>query len=260
MSVPRALYAILALSLTLTACSDDGTTATAVADPAAFEELSFRFPEATREALFPTEVAEAAVSTAPAGVVSDDDEAPPPSDVDSKIISALTWVGFQSNYAFSSARQTYTGNHGEISTTATVTYDSKVIGTQPQSRVSTTPYLLDGGREKTLWIDAYVFTDQQCGLKVDGNSLHVASWQWFLGAVANWGEDRQTTQAFPPVEQEPCQEEIGSDATGSGSGFGDGGNDGGGLVTCWYLVTFDLATGEVLDAQFLYCDDALEGG
>ena len=178
----------------------------------------------------------------------------------SKIISALTWVGFQSNYAFSSARQRYTGNHGEISTTATVTYDSQVIGSQPMSRESTTPYLLDGGREKTLWIDAYVFTDQKCGLKVDGSSRHVAEWQWFLGAVSNWGTDLLTTQAFPPVEQPPCEEQVVTDATNSGAGLEGDTNDGGGLVTCWYLVTFDLSTGEVLEAQFLYCDDVVEGG
>lgn len=260
MSASRALCAVMLLSLSAAGCSEEAATAVAAPGHEMAEDLSFRFPDATKETLIHAEVDDAATSTAPAAVIHDGDLAPPPDAAVAKIISALTWVGFSPTYAFSSARQTYTGNHGEITTTATVTFDAKVIGVQPSSRESTMPYLLDAGRSKTLWVDAYVFTDQQCGLKVDGSSLHVASWQWFLGAVANWGKDSETTQAFPPVEQEPCVEENAMDGPGTGTGGGSGDSGSGGLVSCWYVVTFDLKTGEVVDARFLYCDDVLEGG
>jgi hypothetical protein len=262
MSPTRALCALLAFSVVTTACAED--LSTSIANPASEipPDLVFRFPDAGDETLTHTEVDRVASTDAPAAVLNEDDleEVTPDYDAVAKIVSASTWVGFDPTYAYSSARQRYTGNHGQISTTATVTYAGQVLGVQPASREHTVPYLLDFGNEKTLWVDAYVFTNQECGLKVDGSSSHSASWQWFLGTVANWGEDSETTQAFPPVEQEPCQEEIPVGDSGTGGGAEGDGGGGSNLMTCWYLVTFDLGSGDVVDAQFLYCDGALEGG
>lgn len=266
MSPSRALCAVLSLSLAVTACAEDPASSIASSGSEIPADLALRFPEVTNETLIRVDVDPAASADAPAAVLGDEDALDNPEDVTpdydavAKIVSASTWVGFNPTYAFSSARQRYTGNHGEISTTATLTYSGSVIGVQPASRESTVPYLLDFGNEKTLWVDAYVFTNQGCGLKIDGSSSHSASWQWFLGAVANWGEDSETTQAFPPVEQPPCSEETPVDDGGNGGGAEGSGGGGANLMTCWYLVTFDLGSGDVTDAQFLYCDGALEGG
>lgn len=258
MSPSRALCAALSLSLAVVACGEHRPKS--IMDPVVEvpSDLAFRFPDATDEMLIHTEVGGGTSADTPAAVLSEQDdpeEVTPDYDAVAKIVSASTRVGFNPGYAYSAARQRYTGNHGEIETAATVTYAGRIIGIQPASRENTVPYLLDFGNEKTIWVDAYVFTDQQCGLEVDGSSFHSASWQWFLGTVANWGEDSETTQAFPPVAQDSCEEEVFID-----EGTGSAGPEGDGLVTCWYLVTYDLNTGEVIDAEFLYCDGSLEGG
>lgn len=260
MSLSRALCAFLVTCAASAACSEEPATSVGIPEAAAPVDLDLTFPDVSNRTLVRTEVEQAVADpSGPAPVFADD----PPDDsseplVASKIISASTNVGFQYDYAFSSGRQRYTGNHGEISTTATVSYAGTVLGTQPASRQVTGPYLLDGGQEHTLWVDAYVFVDQRCGLKVNGDSQHLASWQWFIGTVANFGEDRMTTQAFPPADQPPCEEIV--EPYGPGGGNESGGSEDGGVVTCWYLVTIDYQTGEIIDARFLYCDGVEEGG
>ena len=114
-----------------------------------------------------------------------------------------------------------------------------------RSDTDATPFLLDWGIVKSISTEAYVFTGQDCGLAVAGNSHHEASWQWFLaGPVPNWGSASMSSQAFPPVEQPPCDP-----VEQPNGGGGGGGSSGGGSLTCWYWVTYDQHTGEVLDAD-----------
>jgi hypothetical protein len=264
MSNLRALCAAGLLASAVVACSEEPTTSVRPAEVDTPADLTFTFPAVTNGTLIHSEVEVVPAPSAPTAVLYEEDpsspEDPPPPPLPSKIISSSTTVGFlDGTIAYSSARQLYTGNHGRISTTATVSYSGTVIGTQPASREVTGPYLLDGGREKTLWVEAYVHTDQTCGLRVKGDSLHQASWQWFLGPVSNFGEDSETSYSFPPVDQPPCEETIEPYGPGGG-GVEGGGAEGNEVVTCWYLVTIDYQTGEIIDAQFLYCDGLEEGG
>jgi len=263
MSQMRALCAIALLAAVTVACSEEPATAVPTAEVAAPVDLVFTFPDVTNRTLIRREVEIVEAPSGPASVLYDEDpsspEDPPPPPAPSKLITTATQVGYRDRYAHSSGRQSYTGNHGEISTTATVSYEGTVIGTTTQFNESTVPFLTDFGVEKTLAVETYVFTDQSCGLRVEGRSEHVASWQWFLGSVANWGRDARTTVGFPPYEQPPCEEVI--EPLGPGGGGAEGGGaEGEEVVTCWYLVTIDYRTGEIIDAQFLYCDGVGEGG
>jgi len=259
----RARCLVAGLAAAAVACSEEPATSVPVVEVAGPVDLDFTFPDVTNRTLTRSENDEVQSASGPAAVVYEEDltlsDDPPPPPVASKIISSVTEVGHQDRYAYSRARQRYTGNHGEISTTATVSFEGTVVGTTTQYKESTVPYLTDFGLEKTLLVETYVFTDQRCGLRVEGRSEHVASWQWFLGAVSNWGKDAQTSMAFPPFEQPRCEDAV-EPSGGGGGGSGGGGSDGGGVVTCWYWVTIDYQTGEIIDSRFLYCDGVEEGG
>ena len=263
MSHLRASCAVAVLVASLVACSEEPTTSVPLAEVGTPVDLVFTFPDVTNQTLIRREIEVVEDGAGPAAVLYDEDPSleddPPPPPVEPKLISVLTEVGHQDGYAYSRSRQRYTGNHGEISTTATVTYQGTVIGTTTQYRESTVPYLLDFGQEKSLIVETYVFTDQRCGLRVEGRSEHVASWQWFLGQVANWGKDAATSVGFPPYDQPPCEEVVEPYGPGGG-GAESGGSEGNEVVTCWYLVTIDYQTGEIVDARFLYCDGVAEGG
>jgi hypothetical protein len=262
MSHVRALCAIAVLVAAAVACSEEPATSVPRAEVGVPVDLAFTFPDVTNETLIRRESHVVEDASGPAPVLSEPSslDDPPPPPLPSKLLSTLTQVGHQDNYAYSSARQRYTGNHGEISTTATVTYQGTVIGTTTQFNESTVPYLTDlFGQEKTLLVETYVFTDQRCGLRVEGRSEHVASWQWFLGPVSNWGRDARTSVGFPPYDQPPCEEAIEPYGPGGG-GAESGGSEGNEVVTCWYLVTIDYQTGEIVDSRFLYCDGVAEGG
>jgi hypothetical protein len=147
-----------------------------------------------------------------------------------------------------------------VETLATVSFGAQVIGSQPAHRQDYIPFLFNLGRVNEILAEAFVFVDQDCGLKVDGYSRHFAKWQWFLaGPAPIWGDADMSTQAFPPVYQPPCQEEPTPDP-GYNGGTEAGGAEGSDVVTCWYWVTYDPYTGEIYDADFLFCDGAMEGG
>jgi len=263
MSHLRAVCAIAVLTASAVACSEEPATSVPLAEVDVPVDLAFTFPDVTNRTLIGRVVERVEDASAPAAVLSDGEslssEDPPPPPVPSKLISVLTEVGQQDGRAYSRARQRYTGNHGEISTTATVSYQGTVIGTSTQFRENTIPFLTDWGQEKTLITETYVFTDQRCGLRVEGRSEHVASWEWFLGQVSSWGKDAMSSVGFPPYDQPPCEEVV-EPYGGTGSGAESGGSEGQEVVTCWYLVTIDYQTGEIVDSRFLYCDGVAEGG
>jgi len=194
-------------------------------------------------------------SNGPARMLENEGSTVPDTDVAATIFNARTNVGFRPTYAFANGRHSYTGNVGRVETVARVSFEGTQIGSQPSVEEQVVPYLLDFGRIKEIVTEAYVFVDQQCGLRVDGDSEHSASWQWFLGGpVSGWGGATRTSQAFPPVDQPACEEEPTPDP-GYNGGTGSGGGGGSSWISCWYLVTYDPYTGEVYDADLLFCDE-----
>jgi len=251
MSPAHCFRAALATMLVATACSEEPITSLPAADLETPVDLALAFPRLTAQTLFQGEVVELAPTSGPARDFSED--VPDDDDV-SQIYGAGTSVGFTADYAYSNGRHTYTGNLGKVETTARVSFDGAQIGSQFAFQEEYTPFLLDFGSVKEILAEAYVFIDQDCGLRVDGDSNHYAGWQWFLGSTApNWGPAGMSTQAFPPVSQPACREQE-EDADGGYSGGSESGG-GEGWVTCWYLVTYDPYSGEIFDVDFLFCDD-----
>jgi len=254
----RGIRVALAALLVAAACSEEHTTSVPIAHTEVPEDLVLGFPKLAARTLIQGEVRQVGGSPGPAGIISDG-EPPPDEDAVAQVFAPLTTVGFQNNYAYSGARHQYTGNVGRIDTEAIVSYNGQEIGRQPAFREDYTPFLADFGARKTILAEAYVFIDQDCGLRVDGRSEHRAGWQWFLGGQApDWGSAGISTQAFPPENQPPCETEPSDDGNYTG-GNEDGGADGSGAVTCYYWVTYDPYTGEVYDVDFLFCE-GVEGG
>ncbi len=161
-----------------------------------------------------------------------------------QIFNPHTGVGFGSGHAWAMGRHDYIGNVGSVSTTAHVAFEDQPLGDQDAHRQDYTPFLLDWGISKFIWVQAKVFTDHTCGLSVFGSSDHRASWQFFQGTgVSAWGTARQTSQAAP-VTQDGCA----SSSTSSG-----GGSDGSHGSLCYYFITYDTRTGEIVSADFLAC-------
>jgi hypothetical protein len=258
MSLARSLCVGLVTLLVTTACSEESSTSIAGPDADWPAALTLMFPEVAAEDFMRGEV-EAPAD--PARVLSIGDPDGPDEDAVAQVFGASTKVGFTADYAYSSGRHKYTGNKGRVETTARVSYDGTQIGTQTAFREEYVPFLLDWGETKEIWAEAYVFLDQDCGLRVDADSKHYAGWQWFLGGPApNWGPASVSTQAFPPVSQPACAEADDSSDDGLVGGSESGGAEDSGPVTCWYWVTYDPFTGEVYEADFLFCDGLTEGG
>jgi len=255
------LYSRILCAVTFAAivgCADDPIDPGALGSPDEAVDLVLTWPALSAKARTPAEIVEVSDSR-PAGIISDTpDDDGPPENVSATIIGPITRVGFTPTYAYSNGRHSYTGNVGRVTTEARVTFDGQTLGVQPAERQNAAAFMLDWGEIKSIWAEAYVFTDQSCGLRVNGSSLHYAWWQWFMGGPApRWGDASASSQAFPPASQPGCAEDPIPDSGGNSST--DGGSDHGDMVTCWYWVTYDPYTGEIYDAQFLYCDD-VEGG
>jgi len=260
MSPSRAFCTAVVTVLVAIGCADESTTGVSVPETELPTDLAFTFPDLTPEALAHTVVEEVEPASGPARAFADEpDRDPgdePDTDVVSRIWGASTKVGVTSEYAYSTGRHSYSGNTGKVTTELVVSMDGQEIGRKPATRQNYRLFLQDMGQIHEIWAEAYLFTDQECGLTVDGSSGHWAWWQWFMGTSApHWGESYLTSQAFPPYSQPGCVENPGSYTGGDNAT----GSDGGGGVTCWYWVTYDPYTGEVYDAQFLFCDD-VEGG
>ncbi|MGD2047831.1 MAG: hypothetical protein PVJ80_14570 [Gemmatimonadota bacterium] len=261
MSPTRVFGVALATVFVAIGCADESTTGIPGPEIEAPVDLTFTLPEITPEILAHAVVEEVEPTSGPSRAFGDaldpEPEDDPPTDVMSRIWGASTVVGVTSGYAYSTGRHSYSGNTGKVSTEAIVTMNGQEIGRQPASRQNYGPFLGDFGEIHQIWAEAYIFTDLECGLRVDGRSEHAAWWQWFLGTgVPHWGESNMSTQAFPPYEQPECEPDPNSGYTGGEKGAGTDGNDG---SVCWYWVTYDPYTGVVLDSEFLNCE-AVEGG
>lgn len=262
MSPTRVYRAAMVTVLVAIGCADEpiNPLVPTVGDSDVPIDLAFVLPEISTETIAHARIEEVDPSSGPAGAFSEDPDPTaeePDMDEIGRIYGAGTTVGFTTTYAYATGRHSYTGNVGRVDTKAVVTVDGQVLGTQPAMRQNAVPFLLDWGEVKSIWAEAYVFTDTDCGLRVSGDSDHRAWFQWFLGNSApSWGEARVSSQAFPPVEQPDCTEVVEEPY----SGESDAGSDGDSKATsCWYLVTYDLETGEIIDAEFLYCDDVIGG-
>ncbi|MBT8488947.1 MAG: hypothetical protein HKN72_06340 [Gemmatimonadetes bacterium] len=151
---------------------------------------------------------------------------------------------FQAGFAGVYGYHDYIGNVGRVSTEANVSYQNQHLGSAPLSTQQYTPFLLDFGRRKSIWAFPKIYTDQKCGLTVQGKSQHRASWQFYQAtSVQNWGVTEKGTQS-KPHSQGAC--------TGDTGGFQSEHTKAGGVV-CTYWITYDLDTGAIISAELLFC-------
>ncbi len=161
-----------------------------------------------------------------------------------QIFNARSTGDFQTGFAGVYGTHEYIGNVGKITTTANVTHNREHLGSTVGTNQQYTPFLGDFGRKKKIDVFPKVYTDMTCGLVVEGTSQHQASWQFYQAtSVQNWGVVQVFTQATPHA-QGACSGETG--------GFETEHTRPGGIV-CTYWITYDLDTGEIVDAELLFC-------
>lgn len=196
-----------------------------------------------------------AIDEAPAGVdvrdleLRDDDLA---DENFASIIDPHTSAYFGSGRAGAAGRHHYTGNVGRVRTTAHVAFQDMHLGSQSSERQENTPFLLDFGKLKFIWTGAEVNTDHECGLSVQGNSVHEASWEFFQGTgVSTWGKVSRVTGSGV-VRQRRCSERTETRPVGGST------SDGERYHYCTYLITYDLQTGQIYRAERLFCSAGVE--
>lgn len=247
----RTTLALAVLAATVTAC--DEPSPAAPDGLAVLSALDVRAPLITRADLVTTTYTEhpapegvpaanqdpSARTDRPAGVSTDWSDVPLP-----QIYEARTEVGFFDGAPFSMGIHDYTTNKASVETTAHVAYNNQHLESKTGRAEDFTPFLLNFiDFRKTISASAIVYTDKTCGLSVQGQSSHKAWWQFFLGAATpTWGTAERSTSARP-VGQGGCA----ATATRGGSI-----NQGGGMV-CYYFITYELATGNIVSADLLYC-------
>jgi len=160
-----------------------------------------------------------------------------------EIYSARTNVGFDGTGAFAEGSHHFTGNGGRIETKADVTFDGRSLGSQTEVVQRTWWLSLEPSHFLTAL--SRVYSDTSCGLAVKGSSVHQAWVEVFSGKSSTiWGRAEQTTSKV--AAQEECGKRISTgDPTHEYSSEG-------GLV-CYYLVTYDLDTLEIVAVEFLRC-------
>jgi len=161
-----------------------------------------------------------------------------------EIWDAHTNVGFDYDHAYAEGSHRYSGQVGRVETTAHVTWNDAYLGTQTAVMQEYDWLTLRSTHFVTTY--AQVNTDHSCGLSVQGRSLHAAWAELFqIKGAPTWGRTEQTTSAGP-VRQDRCGRTASNvDPTGTYS-------TGGGIV-CTYLITYDLATLQILDVTLLSC-------
>lgn len=179
-------------------------------------------------------------------------ETPPRADFDgesfnrplAQIFNERSTGDFQAGFAGVYGYHDYIGNVGRVSTEAHLTFQNQHLGSAPLSTQHYTPFLLDFGRRKSIWAFPKIYTDQTCGLTVQGSSQHRASWQFYQAtSVQNWGVTEEGTQS-KPYSQGACSGDTG--------GFQAEHTQPGGIV-CTYWITYDVDTGEIISAELLFC-------
>jgi hypothetical protein len=175
------------------------------------------------------------------------DEHPGPAD----ITYAYTDVGFYDGshggeaFAEISAGMRYIGNKATMNTSYSITGD----GYSKQDKI---PNQHDGYYIPWLekrWDEHYrIPTNRNCGLLIDGSTLHQAWWWLFVRGLPGGDSPRETrVSTATPLQILPCE----PDSTNNGGG---GGSGGGWLTveTCHYWAHY--VNGALVDIELRYCE------
>ena len=230
------------LILVLLACSEEPTAPGGI-DLSSSQDLAFTFTHVDPALLIDSEHVTLEPTAVGPAMADEWGETLPAS---ASIRDARTTVGFAGSHAYAYGEHRYTGNKGRIETTVEAAFMDQHLGQRRAVRQQSGLFLFDGGTLKHIFVIARLYTDEQCGLDVHGRSMHSAWWEFFQGTGApEWG-DVHASSAANPYQQPRCgRRSSRSDPTGSYQ-EGDG-------LSCTYLITYDLDTGEIYDVSLLYC-------
>jgi hypothetical protein len=163
-----------------------------------------------------------------------------------QIFDPETRVGFEPGYAWALGSHRYIGNLGSVTTTAHATYNDMDLGSYTGTRQKYLPFLADWGLVKHIWQQSKIYTDHECGVSVQGYSDHRAWWQFYQAKSApEWGLARRSSQSG--WARQPACANSGTSQVTTGEESAQG-------TVCYYLITYDLDTGEIVNAEFLFCN------
>jgi hypothetical protein len=146
----------------------------------------------------------------------------------------------------------YIGNKSSIDTRGSLGFQGSVIGTNQAYVEQSHPFPIPMLSPQSIWAEARIYTDQECGLSGWGDSAHAAWWEAVLGGpVFNFSRkqvashaDRAYQPACPPNPPPPPDNDTGVTSTG-----------GGGEGVCYLWITYDLYSGQIYDSEVLFCTD-----
>lgn len=180
-------------------------------------------------------------SAAPSGVPED-------YDLDQALILEATsnpYVGH--GLAGNQAMTTFTGNRIKVDVYATVTFLAEPIVTDFLQTTQDSYFFPQTEKRHSAFSNVRI--EGPCGHVASGRAQHIA---WVDYGPYEWGEtERPSTGA--PFSQQACEtEEVPVDETGGGSGGGQ--PPAGEIYTCWFRYYYDVATGEILHVELLFCE------
>lgn len=141
----------------------------------------------------------------------------------------------------------YIGNKSSIETTGTVALDGAVIGTNSSFREDSYPFIYPPWVTHSIFTQAVIYTDTECGLSGWGSSRHRVWWEAVLGGPSYEFSEVARTSNAARVYQPGCPPPPPQPQTG----YVGGGDEG----LCYLWITYDIYTGEIYDSQLLYCTD-----
>jgi hypothetical protein len=169
-------------------------------------------------------------------------------DLDQALILKATsnpYVGHGS--AGNEAKTTFTGNRIKVDVYATVKFLAEPIVSDFLQTTQDT-YVFPQ-TEKRHSAFSRVKIEGPCGHVVSGHAQHIA---WIDYGPYEWGETERPSIGTP-LSQRACEtEEVPPDEREDGGGGSQ--DPPGEIYTCWYRLYYDLATGEILHSELLYCE------
>jgi hypothetical protein len=170
---------------------------------------------------------------------------------ESGIFNAKTRANFLPGQLSVIGSHEFIGNKGSVDTKANLAFQGSIIGSNQSSREDGYPILWPPWDVHSIWTEARIYTDRECGLSGWGDSLHKAWWEAvFGGPVASFTSNHLTTNAARTF-QPTCPTSPPPSTTNTGIMSTGGGDEG----ICYLWITYDLWTGQIYDQQLLFCTD-----
>ena len=247
-----------AAALLVAACSDAPTSPLPSQLDAAVGALDLRYPAFHRDMLVKTEleVLGERGSDGPSRVLADPEEPPPLTEglgtVDeSGIFNAYTFVYFNPDHVYAQGEHTYIGNKSRIETTANAWFEGALIGSQVGVKEQSSWFVTSIFYAPYIQAVARIYHDYTCGLAADASSRHSAWWEAVMGSPVSVFSKEETSTFATRRSMADCPPPPPPSTGGGGTGSVGG--------MCWVNIWYDVGTGEIVDWDVLFCENAYGG-